>query len=78
MQHFKSEQTRYIPTNVLFINLNLYRSSAILEVIEPDGMTTIQISNTGGTSILKAMPEHEESGAELSQELTPDNLGMCY
>ena len=26
----------------------------IVEVIEPDGMSTIQISNTGGTSILKS------------------------
>ena len=26
----------------------------MLEVIEPDGMSTIQISNTGGTSILKS------------------------
>ena len=26
----------------------------MIEVIEPDGMSTIQISNTGGTSILKS------------------------
>ena len=30
------------------------KSNSILEVIEPDGMSTIQISNTGGTSILKS------------------------
>ena len=36
------------------------KSAAVLEVIEPDGMTTIQIGNTGATSILHSMGESEE------------------
>ena len=35
------------------------KSQAILEVIEPDGMTTIQVSNTGATSILHSVGEDE-------------------
>ena len=36
----------------------------MLEVIEPDGMTTIQISNTGATSILHSMAEDEAEHSE--------------
>ena len=40
------------------------KTNAILEVIESDGMTTIQISNTGGTSIVKSVGEAESEDVE--------------
>ena len=45
------------------------KSQAVLEVIEPDGMTTIQISNTGATSILHSMAEDEAEHSDPQESV---------
>ena len=53
------------------------KSAAVLEVIEPDGMTTIQIGNTGATSILYSMGESEEHN-EQAQVPPPVNTSRYF
>ena len=49
----------------------------MLEVIEPDGLTTIQISNTGATSVLHSVGEEEQQQDSQEQKERPVKYFYC-